>query len=82
MTFVTKPGRRDEMVQILQELWKLWDHPPTYRIYLPITGPFHVIHQEIEFEDFEARDKFWAEGTSKPGFAPLMEKWHESSDDG
>jgi hypothetical protein len=82
MTFVAGPGNRDEMVRILQELWKLWDHPPAYRIYLPITGPFDVIHQEIEFEDFEAREKFWTEGTSLPGFAPLMEKWTDLRDIG
>ena len=80
MTFVTMPGRRAERMQILQELWKLWDDPPTYRIYLPITGPSGIIHQDIEFEDFEAREKFWAEAASLPGFAPLMKKWNESSD--
>jgi hypothetical protein len=82
MTHVVKPGRRNEMLQILQEIWKLWADPPTYRIYLAITGPFHVIYQEIEFEDFEAHAKFWTEAASKPGFAPLLSKWRESLDTG
>jgi hypothetical protein len=82
MTFVTQRNRRAEAVQRLKELWALWDDPPTYRIYTPITGPFDVIHQDIEFEDFEARDKFWTEVPNLPGFGPVVEKWRQATDGG
>ena len=82
MTFVAKPGRMDEMVELLKEAWGFWDQPPTYRIYRPITGPGGVLHQDIEFEDFAAREEFWADGTSKPGWPELIKKWRELIDTG
>ena len=82
MTFVGKPGRMDEMVEVLKEAWTFWDQPPTYRVYRPISGPMGVLYQEIEFEDWAARAEFWAEGRSKPGWPELMEKWIELIDTG
>ncbi len=75
MTFVMKPGRSKEGMEIVQELRKLVDLQTTYRIYLSITGQFNVLTEEIEFEDFEQREKFWADLGSKPEFAQLLEKW-------
>jgi hypothetical protein len=73
-----KPGNRDEMVEILQALWKLGPHPtPTHRIYVPITGRMDVVHVEIEFEDLEARAKFFAAAFSMPEAAPYLERWDE-----
>jgi hypothetical protein len=82
-TIVARPGNRDEMVEILQALWKLTPHPtPTYRIYLPM-GSLDVIQQEIEFEDFEAQEKFWAAAAwSMPEGAPYRKKWNELRDSG
>ncbi len=82
MTFVAKPGHRDEIVEIVQDSWKLVDLPPTYRIYLPITGPSDAVYQEIEFEDFEQREKFWTDFMAMPGLGPLAEKWNKVRDTG
>ena len=82
MVFETKPGRREEMVEILQDIWKLMDHPPTYRIYRTITGQFNEVFMEIEFEDFEQYEKFWADAVSHPERPPLIEKWFTVVDSG
>ena len=82
MTFVAKPGCRDKMLEILQDLWKTGDRPPTHRIYVSISGPLNAIQQEIEFEDFEAREKFWADAMSAPGVEPLLKKLIELEDTG
>ena len=75
MTFVMKPGLSKEGIEIAQELRKLVDSPTTVRVYLSMTGQFNVLTEEIEFEDFEQRAKFWAEVGTKPEFAQLLEKW-------
>ena len=75
-TVVGKPGYRKELVEVLKEAWKFWDHPPTYRIYSPITGQSNVLYMDIEFGDFAEREEFWADGPSKPGWPAVMEKWN------
>ena len=72
MQFRRKPGRVDEAIEIMQEMWKLID-PIPHRIYQGITGPYDTIYQELEFEDFEQREKWWAD--TGPKIAPLMDKW-------
>jgi NIPSNAP protein len=74
--YTLKPGRGREGLEIIQKSWQLVDHPPAHRIYQTISGQANVIFQEIEFEDFEHREKFWAHFFSMPGLAPLMEPWH------
>ena len=82
MTWVAKPGNKAEMVEILQALWKLGPHPtPAHRIYVHM-GSGDVVQQEIEFEDFEAREKFWADAMSMPEAAPYFQKWNELRDSG
>ena len=80
MTFKEKPGRTAEAVKMLQDSWK-WPGLPmiTHRIYRTISGKFDEIIQELEFEDFEARDKFWADVPWSPEF---MEKWVALGDSG
>lgn len=54
---------------------------PTHRIY--VHGESRdVIQQEIEFEDFEARKKFWADALSVPEVAPYLEIFRELRDSG
>jgi len=66
------------MVEILQALGKLGPHPhPTTRIYVPITGRVDVVHVETEFEDLEARGKFFAAVFSNSEAAPYLERWDE-----
>ena len=77
--FRAKPGCRREAIEVLQEMWKLVD-PIPHRIYQGITGPRHTIYQELEFEDWEQREKWWAE--SDPKTAPLREKWRALIDTG
>jgi hypothetical protein len=82
VTYAIKPGSQSKMAEILKDLWKVQDDPPTHRIYLTITGDREVIQQEVEFEDFDAQEKFWAGAESRPGVAPLLEKWAELRDTG
>jgi hypothetical protein len=70
--FKVKLGCVDEAIEVMQEMWKLID-PIPHRIYRGITGPFDTIYQELEFEDYEQRQKWWADTGSK--IAPLMDKW-------
>ena len=76
---IVKPGRVNETVELLQEMWKLVD-PIPHRIYRGITGPFDTVYQDIEFEDFEHREKWWAD--TGPKIAPFMDKWHALSETG
>ena len=76
-TFVVKYGSRNKMAEILQDMWKLHDQPPTHRIYQPLTGEREVIQQEIEFEDYAALEEFWANAFSIPGMDALHDKWAE-----
>jgi hypothetical protein len=82
MTWVAKPGNKNEMVEILQALWKLTPHPhPTHRIYVHQAST-DLVQQEIEFEDAEARKKFWADALSVPEVAPYLEKFLELRNSG
>ena len=74
-----KPGCVGEAIEVLQEMWKLVD-PPPHRIYRGITGPFDTIYQELEFEDYEQREKWWAD--TGPKIAPLMDKWRALTETG
>jgi hypothetical protein len=71
--FTVKPGCVNEAIEILQEMWKLVD-PIPHRIYRGIAGPLNTFYQDLEFEDFEHRDKWWA--NMRPKVAPLMDKWN------
>ena len=51
----------------------------THRIYQTFSGQINELFQEWEFEDFEARDKFWADVPHNPEF---MEKWAALADSG
>ena len=79
MQFRRKPGCADEAIELLQEMWKLID-PIPYRIYRRITGPFDTVYQELEFEDFEQREEWWA--NTGPKIAPLMDKWRALTETG
>lgn len=70
--FRVKLGCEDEAIELMQEMWKLID-PIPYRIYRGITGPFDTVYQELEFEDWGQRQKWWAD--TGPKIAPLMDKW-------
>jgi hypothetical protein len=54
--------------------------PIPYRIYRGITGPSDTFYQELEFEDFAQREKWWANTRLK--IAPLMDKWRALRDTG
>ena len=79
MQFRRKPGSVDEAIEIMQEMWKLID-PIPHRIYRGITGPHATIYQELEFENFEQREKWWAD--TGPKIAPLMDKWRALTETG
>jgi hypothetical protein len=77
--FKVKPGCVDERIEIMQEMGKLID-PIPHRIYRVIIGPYDTVYQELEFEDFEQREKWWAD--TWPKIAPLMDKWRAVSETG
>jgi hypothetical protein len=65
------------VVELIQETWGWLDLPITHRIYTTVTGVGNTVIQEIEFEDFEAREKFWADLNSRPEWGPTLEKWRD-----
>ena len=77
--FIVKPGRVNEAVEMMQEMWKLVDAIP-HRIYRSISGRHNTIIDELEFEDFAQYQEWWAD--TGPKIAPLMEKWHALVDTG
>ena len=74
-TFVVKQGRVEEAVKIIQDSWE-WPESEVipHRAYRTISGQNNEIFQDLEFEDFEARDKWWADVRSRPEWAPFVEK--------
>jgi len=79
MTYMAKPGRTAEAVKMCQDFWRPGVPMITHRIYRTISGKFDEIFVEIEFEDFEARDRFYADLDHNPGH---HEKWIALSDSG
>ena len=37
----------------------------------------NTVIQEIEFEDFEARERLYADLNSRPEWGPALDKWRE-----
>ena len=77
-----KPGRAPDFVKLLQEIWGWLDSPVPHRIYRPISGPHGIVIQEMEFEDFEERQKFLADLYSRPEWPATRDRWFELKDFG
>ena len=58
-------------------MWEQIEFPNAYRIYVPIIGSGDVVYHEVEFEDFEERQAFWAAFYARPEIPAWVEKWKE-----
>ena len=75
--YAVKPGRARDFVRLLQEIWGWLDSPVAHRIYRPISGSANTVIQEMEFEDFGARQKWRADLFGRPEWSAAMARWHE-----
>ena len=51
------------------------EFPHAYRVYVPIIGPADVVYHELEFEDFEERQAFWAAVFARPEIHEWARHW-------
>ena len=78
-TFIAKRGQLQATVGMLKEAKEMAGNPESMRIYVPEIAPFDVIAAEMEFENWDAYHKFWAEWS--PGEA-FWTQWHALTENG
>ena len=81
-TYRAKSFCEQAAADFVKEVWEQIEFPHTFRIYVPITGPDDVIYHELEFEDFEERQTFWAAFFARPEMPGWVEKWKELTTSG
>jgi hypothetical protein len=81
-TFVVKQGREHKAIELLKGAVTGHPHPHPGRVYRPQLGPFNVLVLEIEFENLEDYERYFAEFRASPGQAEFMEKWFELTKEG
>jgi hypothetical protein len=74
--------RTQEAADFVKEVWEQIEVPNTYRIYVPAIGRFNVVYHDLEFKDFEEREKFWAAFFARPEVPEWTRKWMELSESG
>jgi hypothetical protein len=82
LTFHVKPGRMDEVVEMLKAADEVLGSTDISRIYTPNIGQFDVVVNDLEFENLAELDALWAEWWSNPETPAFMEKWNELVDAG
>jgi len=82
ITFKVKPGRTNEVVQMILDEWKRGGSNVPHRVYVPVFGPQDQVCWEAEFADLAERKKFWDEWWSQPTNPEFMKKWVELVESG
>ena len=80
--YKVKPFCEQAALDFSKEVWAAVGSPNTQRFYRPISGPFNVIYQEIEFKDLQEREQYWADFFALPQTAGWIEKWKELTESG
>jgi hypothetical protein len=78
-TFISKPGRLDEAVALLQEARQVAQSvgfaDTQIRIYATELGPFDTVILETEHEHFAAYERDWDAIFSNPTVADQLKEW-------
>jgi len=82
VTYRGKPGRMNEVVQMISDAGKASGFRGTYRVYTPSFGPQHQVCLELEFADLAECEKFWNEWWKLPTTPAHMKKWNELVESG
>ena len=80
LTVSVKQGRMQELVELLKERRKQEGY--NVRLYQSHLGTRDQIAYEIEFEDYAAYDKFFAEWYALPDTPAFLEKWNDMTQAG
>ena len=75
MTVRVKKGHMQDALNLLKEYRKQEGYE--YRLYESDLGTFDQISLEFEFDNFAARENFWAEWRNAPTTPAFFEKWLE-----
>ncbi len=82
LCYMVKPGRINEVVQMIFEAGKASGFSGTSRVYTPVYGPFYKVCLELEFADQGECGKFWDEWWKLPTTPAHMKKWNELVESG
>lgn len=77
--YFPKPGRRVDLVELMQAEIHRFSSPHLHavRLYAYPTGNSAQVSQELEFENHEESEKFWAAWQADPGAPAFFEKYDE-----
>lgn len=81
-TWVVKRGCMQKAVALAVAAWEQFDQPHVRRFYVPDIAPFDTLVLEIEFEDLEDYQKFWAEWAARPETAEAQGKFDDVTETG
>ena len=76
-TCFLKAGCAREGADSLKGIWERLALPTVHRIYRQAIGPLNVVVQEVEFDDFEERQEFWANCQASPEWQEWSKEWRE-----
>ena len=81
-TYHVKPFCQQEAADFVMQVGEQIAFPHAYRVYIPIVGLGNVIYHELEFENFEERQAFWADFFARPEMHGWIKKWEELIESG
>jgi len=76
-TYIPKLGKVNELVDMIKEGHGILDYSPKFRVLTPQVGPFGVVVHEIEYQDWEEREKFNTDLLKSGKWQPFLERWNQ-----
>jgi hypothetical protein len=77
-----KPGRRDEVVEVLKAERANLDDPSTMRVLTSNVGaPWNTLVYELTSENLADSEQGWEEWNARPETPEVFEKWLQLVDD-
>ena len=80
--WAVKPRCLEEAEALTMALLERFPHPHARRVYVPKIAPHDTLALEIEFQNLEELEAYWAALPASPGFPEFLEKWFDLRDRG
>ncbi|MFN2203957.1 MAG: hypothetical protein ACK2UO_22360 [Caldilineaceae bacterium] len=74
-TFIAKPGKVEELVEVLKSGAEHMASRPPFRVYSAMVGTGSGVVLELEFDDLNHYERWWEEWSAAPESAAVLERF-------